>query len=598
MNSTTSVPHTALLAGLVKSLNVAVMEPTAEGRFRLLGEPPAWLATVYPAAARDQPFTIGENLPVLHNFLTDAADIWRLEDGAVLDSGLWTEEDASGRPWHLEATALRSAGRNLLLLRECGAEFERRHNFLQAARTQMLSQETERRGQHRSQRALSARLEETEQVRNDVLTILQQFSLAIALIDQDSKVRFLSSAAARLLELPNPPPRNAPWNSLLRLAKPDRLTLHTLLEGMAVPDPARLSCGVETQKGTRLWLDIDVHNDPRDARTKMVCLHDRSEVHHLRSLLDEKARFYDLIGRSSGMLRIYQKIQDLARVESTVLIEGETGTGKELVARALHASSPRNEGPFIAANCAGLTDSLLGSQLFGHKRGAFTGAIDDHQGLFEAAHGGTLFLDEIGDIPPHVQTSLLRVLQEKEVTRLGESRPRKVNVRVLAATHHDLAHDVAKGSFRADLLYRIRVARIHLPALRDRKEDIPLLVTKFLGDARAAMGKPVQHATPAAIARLLEYDWPGNIRELKSAIDCAVIHCRTSGIDLADLPPEIRTEGIGLSSSAIGSNVNLRGRIEATLLRTNGNRTEAARQLGMSRATFYRRLSELGFPQD
>lgn len=598
MISTASTPESVLLAGLVKSLNVAVMEPTDDGRFRILGQPPVWLASVYPAASLGTPFTIGENLPVLHNFLTDAADVWRLEEGALLESGWWTEEDASGRPWHLEATALRSGGRNLLLLRESGAEYERRHAFLQAARDQMLTKEEERRGHHRSQRALSARLEEAEQVRNDVLAILQQMDLAIALIDQSGKVRFVSGAAGRLLDLPDPPPRYAPWSSLFRLTKTDRLTLSALLEGAAMPQPARLSCAVETLKGTHLWLDIDVQNDPRDARTKMLCLHDRTEVHYLRRLLDEKARFHDLIGRSPGMLRIYQQIQDLACVDSTVLIEGETGTGKELAARALHASSHRKDGPFIAANCAGLTDSLLGSQLFGHKRGAFTGAIDDHQGLFEAAHGGTLFLDEIGDIPPHVQTSLLRVLQEKEVTRLGESRPRKVNVRVLTATHHDLAQDVAKGSFRADLLYRIRVARIHLPPLRDRKEDIPLLVAKFLADARAAMGKPVQQATPATIARLVEYDWPGNIRELKSAIDCAVIHCRTNALDPADLPPEIRTDGTSPANSVTGPGMDERSRIQTALQRTKGNRTEAARHLGMSRATFYRRLSELGLPHD
>ncbi|HKN86327.1 MAG TPA: sigma-54 dependent transcriptional regulator, partial [Nitrospiraceae bacterium] len=199
-------------------------------------------------------------------------------------------------------------------------------------------------------------------------------------------------------------------------------------------------------------------------------------VQDLTRQLNEKTQFQNLIGKSLSMGQLYGQIRDVAKVDATVLIEGETGTGKELVARAIHLSSPRKTGPFIAVNCAGLADALLGSQLFGHKKGAFTGAVDHQQGFFEAANGGTLFLDEIGDISPAVQTNLLRVLQEREIIRLGESRPRKVDVRVLAATHHNLGQDVANGVFRADLLYRIRVARIHLPSLRNRREDIPLLV--------------------------------------------------------------------------------------------------------------------------
>ena len=183
---------------------------------------------------------------------------------------------------------------------------------------------------------------------------------------------------------------------------------------------------------------MDVKDDPRDARGKIFFFYDVTEVHDLRRLLDERAQFHDLLGKSKAMQLVYQQIRDVARVDSTVLIEGETGTGKELVARAIHSSSHRKNKPFIAVNCAGLTESLLSSQLFGHKRGAFTGAIEDHQGLLEAANGGTLLLDEIGDIPLTVQNQLLRVLQEREITRLGESRPRKIDVRVLAATHRSL----------------------------------------------------------------------------------------------------------------------------------------------------------------
>jgi transcriptional regulator with PAS, ATPase and Fis domain len=224
--------------------------------------------------------------------------------------------------------------------------------------------------------------------------------------------------------------------------------------------------------------------------------------------LDQRARFDDLLGKSDIMQRVYQQIRDVARVDSTVLIEGETGTGKELVARAIHSSSDRKQKPFIAVNCAGLTDSLLSSQLFGHKRGAFTGAIEDHQGLFEAAHMGTLFLDEIGDIPLNVQNQLLRVLQEREIVRLGETRPRKIDVRVLAATHRKLNEEIAAGRFRSDLLYRIRVARIFIPPLRERREDIPLLAAAFLAQSTAASGKTVEQISLAA-SRLLGISMAG-----------------------------------------------------------------------------------------
>ena len=322
-------------------------------------------------------------------------------------------------------------------------------------------------------------------------------------------------------------------------------------------------------------------------------LRDQEEtVLDLKRQLDEKTPFQDLIGKSKSMGQLYVQIRELAKVDTTVLIEGETGTGKELVARAIHFSSQRKAGPFIAVNCAGLTDALLGSQLFGHKKGAFTGAVDHQQGFFEAANGGTLFLDEIGDISPAVQTSLLRVLQEREIIRLGESRPRKVDVRVLAATHHNLSQDVVKGSFRADLLYRIRVARILLPSLRDRREDIPLLATSFLGQCCAVTGKPVDRISPEAMQALTNYAWPGNVRELKSAIESGVINCQDTTIRVEDLPPEV-LDCHPLPPLLIDAPQDDKTRVLTALQHANGNRTLAARLLGMSRATFYRRLTDL-----
>jgi DNA-binding NtrC family response regulator len=297
------------------------------------------------------------------------------------------------------------------------------------------------------------------------------------------------------------------------------------------------------------------------------------------------------------MLLIYEQIRDVARVDTTVLIEGETGTGKELVARAIHDASHRRGKPFLAVNCAGLTESLLTSQLFGHRRGAFTGAVADHQGVFEAARGGTLFLDEIGDIPLSVQTHLLRVLQEREITRLGESTPRKIDVRFLTATHQNLHDQVAHGAFRADLFYRIRVARLHLPALRQRRQDIPLLTRAFLAQCRATMGKPVQDVSHDAMRCLLDYDWPGNVRELKSAIEYAVIHCRGAVLLADDLPPELfHPPTTHTTTNALPQDE--KQRFLSALEHTQGNRTAAARLLGISRATFYRRLAALGIAHD
>ena len=580
---------------LLQRFQFAVLEHIADSQFRIIGHPPAWLFRLYPEAEASLHLSIDARTPVLHNFLADAADVWQVHDQSIGRSGFWTEQTAFEEPCHFEALALRESASHLLLIQRNTAAYEQQVSLLQQARDQALQQHEHDRGHRRTQHDLTTKLVDMERSRDDVAAILQQLGLATLLIDQQGHVRFLSPSAARLLDRPSPAVHpGLRWETLLPLMKADRLALQSLLQ-QPISQRERIRCHIETPTGKHLWLEIELHDDPRDPRTKIAFLHDMTDVYHLRRLLELKAHYHDLIGKSRGMTQIYEQIQDLARVDSTVLIEGETGTGKELVARALHQASARRAGPFIAANCAGLTDSLLGSQLFGHKKGAFTGAIDDQQGLFEAAQGGVLFLDEIGDIPPAVQTNLLRVLQEKEVTRLGETRPRKINVRVLTATHHSLTQDVAKGTFRADLLYRIRVARIHLPPLKERKEDIPLLVTSFLTEGRASMGKVIHRASPAAMAALMDYHWPGNVRELKSTIECAMIHCKGDTLDATDLPPELRQEPAGLQP-APAIPTDERSRFVSALGQAHGNRTKAARLLGMSRATFYRRLTELDLP--
>ncbi|MFQ5510617.1 MAG: sigma-54-dependent transcriptional regulator [Candidatus Krumholzibacteriia bacterium] len=321
---------------------------------------------------------------------------------------------------------------------------------------------------------------------------------------------------------------------------------------------------------------------------------DPRDLEELRRMVKKENRFHDLIGADPSMRDVFEKIQEFSQVDWTVLVEGETGTGKELVSRAIHTASPRCKAPFIAVNCAALTETLLSSQLFGHKKGAFTSAVTDQKGLFEAADGGTLFLDEIGDITRAVQNSLLRVLEDREVTRLGESRPRKVDVRLITATQRDLAEEVSNERFRADLLFRIRVARIGLPPLRQRGADVSLLAHWFLSRASEDAGKVASSFSDAAMALLTGYAWPGNVRELKSAVEHAVLSSRQRVVQVDDLPPELT----GSSPMAPAVHRDERERVLAALIEAGGNRTQAARLLGISRATLYRRITELGISDE
>ena len=301
---------------------------------------------------------------------------------------------------------------------------------------------------------------------------------------------------------------------------------------------------------------------------------------------------HGLVGRSPAMRGVFTALHQVAPTEATVLISGETGTGKELVAAAVHEFSPRRAKPFLAVNCGALATGLLESELFGHLRGAFTGALRDKPGLFEAADGGTMFLDEIGEVPPELQLRLLRVLQEREVTRVGDVRARKINVRVVAATNRDLRAMVKDGSFREDLFYRLHVFPIHVPALRDRASDIPLLVTTRLTTPNAI--------SPLAMKLLREYAWPGNVRELFAAIESASIRAGGARIDAQHLPEEVRTAaaGEGMDTKAryraVDDTAEEREAIRAALELTDGAVTRAAELLGMGRTTLWRKMRSLG----
>ncbi len=299
-----------------------------------------------------------------------------------------------------------------------------------------------------------------------------------------------------------------------------------------------------------------------------------------------------IVVKSEAMRRVIDLARRIAKVDATVLVVGESGAGKERVARLIHDESTRAAKPFVAVNCGALSETLLESELFGHARGAFTGATNDRAGLFESAHGGTLFLDEIGEVSPSMQVKLLRVLQEREVTRVGETRVRKVDVRVVAATNRELNLEVQEGRFRKDLLYRLRVVELRVPPLRERRDDVLPLARVLLADAAERMRRSISGLTPRAADQLLRYDWPGNVRELQNAIERAVALAEKNRIDVHDLPEEIRSAlpAVTPISRVRSLEAVEREYILAVLAANDGNQTRTAKQLAIGESTLYRKL--------
>ena len=328
---------------------------------------------------------------------------------------------------------------------------------------------------------------------------------------------------------------------------------------------------------------------------------DLSQLKSLTEELKGRYSFGNIIGKSNEMRTIYNLINDVAPTNTTVLLEGETGTGKELVAHSLHYNSPRREGPFIVVNAAALPDSLLESELFGHVRGAFTGAVSDRKGRFEAADSGTIFLDEIADISSALQAKLLRVLENREFERVGDTKTKKVDIRFIAATNQVLEEKVAKKEFREDLYYRLNVVAIRLPPLRERREDIPLLVNHFVTEFNRTMEKHVKRISPEAMDVLLDHPWPGNVRQLENAIEHAFVHCRGDTVLPQHLPAELQTIGRTiLETASLGQKPldSLEEELLRTILeKTKWNHGEAARLLGISRTTLWRRMKKYGIPK-
>ena len=333
-----------------------------------------------------------------------------------------------------------------------------------------------------------------------------------------------------------------------------------------------------------------------EAEQRIVQLQDR---------LQDTEDFCGMVGRSPAMRRVFNLVEKAAQSDAAVIVYGESGTGKELVAHAIHRLGPRLDKPFVQINCAAFNESLLESELFGHVRGAFTGAHRHRVGRFEEARDGDLFLDEVGDIPLPTQVKLLRVLETREFERVGDNQPLPMDARLISATNQDLEQLSREGRFRRDFFFRINVIPLHVPPLRDRREDIPLLVDLFMRRLRDRTKRDVAGLTPEALARLVQHDWPGNVRELRSALEYAFVVCTTGLIDLSHLPPLAVGNGMAsaasptLSPAAVGPTLsageqNQREQLIGALRANNGNKSAAARDLGVTRVTVLNRMRKYG----
>lgn len=329
-------------------------------------------------------------------------------------------------------------------------------------------------------------------------------------------------------------------------------------------------------------------------------LQNRELVLQNRELEQEAGKrksFEQVIGKSPAMLKLFDVVRRVAPTKASVLITGESGVGKELIANALHNLSPRKDNPLIKVHCAALAENLLESELFGHEKGAFTGAVSRKRGRFELAHGGTIFLDEIGEIDQSVQIKILRVLQEKMFERVGGEQTMEVDVRVITATNRDLEKEIAEGRFREDLFYRLNVVRIHVPPLRERKDDLPLMISAFVKEFARENGKVIESIEPKARQALYAYDWPGNVRQLRNCIESSVVMATGTTITLDELPPSIRDmDEAPAIVIPVGSTIADAERevILQTLAAQNGNKSRTAEVLGIGRKTLHRKLDEYG----
>ncbi|HPC84118.1 MAG TPA: sigma 54-interacting transcriptional regulator [Thermoanaerobaculaceae bacterium] len=426
--------------------------------------------------------------------------------------------------------------------------------------------------------------------------ILESISDGVFTVDLEWRITSFNRAAEEITGIPRREAIGRPCSEVFRasLCEGACALRRTLVSGKPLVNQP---CFIVDGDGRRIPISISTAL-LRDASGQVVggaeTFRDLTVVEELRRELEGRFQIGELVSHSPSMRRIFEILPAIAESDCAVLIEGETGTGKELLARAIHSASPRRRGPFVAVNCSAIPETLLEAELFGVRAGAFTGADRDREGRFAAAQAGTLLLDEIGELSTAVQVKLLRVLQERSYEPLGSNASLPTDARIIAATNRDLRELVRTGSFREDLFYRINVVRLELPPLRRRREDIPLLIEHFVSALNCRQGRHVSGVSPDAMALLMAHDWPGNVRELENAIEHAFVLCRGQRIEPRHLPDPLFRR--------VSRGADLAGRLRAAeaeaileaLRRNHGNRQAAARALGMHRATLFRKVRKLG----
>jgi two-component system response regulator HydG len=438
--------------------------------------------------------------------------------------------------------------------------------------------------------------DEKEKYRSHLEAILRSVRDGIITVDENMRVTDFNEAAQRMhgpLEL-GPEAIGKNFRELAKEAQGPWSAL--LLETVKTRVPGELLRQEYQLGGHRRVLSLYAAPLllPQDRFSgALLVIRDETRLASLEEVLQERRQFGGIIGKSRKMQDLYGLLENLASVQTTVLITGETGTGKELVAEAIHYQKEDSSRPLVKVNCAALSENLLESELFGHVKGAFTGAVRDQIGRFQKADGGTIFLDEIGEIPPAVQLRLLRVLQEKEFERVGDPTPIKVDVQVLAATNQDLRKKIKNGEFREDLYFRLNVMEVHIPPLRERREDISLLTEHFIDKFNKVFGKHIEGVSDNVRDLFLAYDWPGNVRQLEHALEHAFIVCRQSFITIDHLPGPLQ-DFEKRTPAAFQPKADEAVSIKHALAQCGGNKAKAARLLGMSRQTIYRKIKELG----
>jgi len=432
-------------------------------------------------------------------------------------------------------------------------------------------------------------------------SILDSIADGVFTVDRDWKITYFNRAAEEITGISREEALGKPCYAVFKASICEegcclRETLKTGEPGL------HKAAYIIRHDGTRLPISIStavLKDDLGNTVGGVETFRNLSVLETLRKELEQRYTFHDIVSKNKKMQELFDVLPQVALSDATVLIEGESGTGKELFARAIHDLSHRREGPLVTVNCAALPDTLLESELFGHKAGAFTGAAADHRGRFSLADSGTIFLDEIGDVSPALQVRLLRVLQEKTFEPLGSTKTEKVDVRAIAATNHNLKKLVSDGIFREDLFYRINVVSLSIPPLRKRQEDIPLLVEHFIDHFNRLQGKEIAHVAPETLNILMNHKFPGNVRELMNIIEHAFVLCPGGVLLPEHLPDPLRPEGAARHKASPLSLSDLEAElIREALAKNDNNRAATARQLGIHKTTLWRKMKKLGIDSD